>query len=101
MDRPIGDLSDWESWTDSGCERLALEVAKQKGRQYAMIYAAYRRAKSEDKKKYYQTYLKSIEYFFTRSFIGALVDSDTVLASIRYGVDKEMGIKFRGWADHD
>lgn len=88
----IGSLEGWENWTDSGCERLALEIAKQKGRQYALVYAAYRRAKSEDKKKYYQTYLKSIEYFFTRSFIGAFVDGDTVLASVRYRVDKEMGV---------
>ena len=94
-ERSIGDLSDWESWTDSGCQRLALEVAKQKGRQYATVYAAYRRAKSDDKRKYYLAYLNGLEYFFTRSFIGALVDADTVLSSIRYGVDKEMGVKGR------
>ena len=39
----IGSLEGWENWTDSGCERLALEVAKQKGRQYALIYAHWKK----------------------------------------------------------
>lgn len=89
----IGSLEGWEHWTDSGCERLALEVAKQKGRQYALLYAHWKKAHSEDKKKYYKACLNGIEYFFYNSFIGAYVDSEAVLESVRYTVDKELGVR--------
>ena len=88
----IGSLEGWEHWTDSGCERLALEVAKQKGRQYALLYAHWKKAHSEDKKKYYRACLNGIEYFFEHSFLGAYVDGETVLTAVRQQVDKEMGV---------
>lgn len=88
----IGSLEGWEHWTDSGCERLALEVAKQKGRQYALLYAHWRKAHSEDEKKYYRACLNGIEHFFEYSFLGAYVDGETVLTAVRQQVDTEMGV---------
>lgn len=88
----IGSLQGWEHWTDSGCERLALEVAKQKGRQYALNYAHWRKTNSNDKKKYYYACMRGIEYFFDNSFLGAYVDGETVLTAVKQQVDKEMGV---------
>lgn len=88
----IGSLQGWEHWTDSGCERLALEVAKKKGRQYALLYAHWRKTNSEYKKKYYYACMRGIEYFFQNSFLGAYVDGETVLTAVKQQVDKEMGV---------
>lgn len=92
-ERSIGDLSDWETWDDSGCQKLALTVAAQKGRQYACIYAAWKRATSEEKKKYYEAHLNGLEYFFERSFVGIIVDSDEMLKAIRDNVDKDLRVR--------
>lgn len=92
IERPIGYIDDYNTWSNEGCARLALAVAAQKGRQYSVIYAAWKRAKSEEKKKYYYAHLNSIKNFFEKGFIGAFIDSETVLSSIRYNVDKDLGI---------
>ena len=88
----IGSLEGWEHWTDSGCERLALEVAKQKGRQYALNYAHWRKTNDKNKKKYYYACMRGIEHFFEYSFLGTYVDGETVLTAVRQQVDTEMGV---------
>lgn len=88
----IGDISDWENWSDYGCEQLALAVAGAKSREYAILYNSMIHAKSQAARVSYEARALSAKRFLMYGFTGVLWDGEEVCNNIerminKYGID--------------